>query len=81
MRNDEKREGRCFFFSVWHFQLELNQFFFFGHLETFAASSKDLLPKRFMYRKLMPDIFCHQEPQTQIKCQKSAKVVTFLIDL
>ena len=49
---------------------------FLGHLETFSASSKDLLPKRFMYRKLMPDIFCHQEPQMQIKCQKSAKVVT-----
>ena len=44
-----------------------------GHLETFGASFKDLLPKRFMYRKLMPDIFCHQEPQIQIKCQKSAK--------
>ena len=43
---------------------------FLGHLETFGASSKDQLPKRFMYRKLMPDIFCHQEPQIQIKCQK-----------
>ena len=46
------------FFSIWHFQL--------GHLETFGASSKDLLPKAFAYRKLMPDIFCHQEPQIQI---------------
>ena len=73
MRRDEKRQGRsrlirfhfhCFF-SIWHFQL--------GFLEAFGASSKDLLPKRFMYRKLMPDIFCHQEPQIQIRCQKSAK--------
>ena len=72
----KKRQGRfrlirfhfhCFF-SIWHFQL--------GHLETFGASSKDFLPKRFMYRKLMPDIFCHQEPQIQIKCQKRVKVVT-----
>ena len=44
-----------------------------GHLETFSASSKDLLPEAFVYRKLMPDIFCHQEPQIQIKCLKSAK--------
>ena len=43
-----------------------------GHLETFGASSKDLLPEAFVYRKLMPDIFCHQEPQIQISL-KSAK--------
>ena len=47
-----------------------------GHLETFSASSKDLLPEAFVYRKLMPDIFCHQEPQIQIKCLKSAKFFT-----
>ena len=52
-------------------------------------SSKDLLPEAFVYRKLMPDIFCHQEPQIQIKCLKSAKFLPrgaffhhlFMIDL
>ena len=70
-RNDGKRQGtscligfhfHCFF-SIWRFQL--------GHLETFGASSKDLLPKDFAYRKLIPDIFCQEEPQIQIKCLKS----------
>ena len=47
---------------MWRFQL--------GHLETFGASSKDLLPKAFAYRKLMPDISCQEEPQIQIECLK-----------